>query len=201
MIGGYASAAAPTDVSADNDSVRAWFLRSGAQVVQPSYAGVLATTGNGASGTGVARVTIANDSTGVVGLNAGSNLIGFTVPSASATTTNSASTYYLTSAASTNSTNIKASAGNVYTIRAVNTTATIYYLRMYNASSAPTCSSATNFIESIPIPASTSGGGIAINQTVGQAYSTGISFCLTGGGSSSDNTNAAVGVYLTVLYK
>jgi hypothetical protein len=32
-IGGYASAAAPTDVSADNDAVRAWFLRNGAQVV------------------------------------------------------------------------------------------------------------------------------------------------------------------------
>ena len=65
-IMGRASAAAPTDVSADNDAVHIWTLRSGAQVVQPSYAGVLATTGNGASGTGVQRVTIANDSTGVL---------------------------------------------------------------------------------------------------------------------------------------
>ena len=32
--------------------------------------------GNGASGTGVLRVTIANDSTGVVGLSAGTNLVG-----------------------------------------------------------------------------------------------------------------------------
>lgn len=74
--GGYASAAAPTDVSADTDIVRDWNLRSGAKVVQPSYAGVLATTGNGASGTGVARVTIASDSTGQVALAAGSATIG-----------------------------------------------------------------------------------------------------------------------------
>jgi hypothetical protein len=63
---GRASAAAPTDVSADNDAVMAWMLRSGATVTQPSFGGVLATAGNGASGTGVQRVTIANDSTGVL---------------------------------------------------------------------------------------------------------------------------------------
>lgn len=74
--GGYASAAAPTDVSADTDIVRDWNLRSGAKVVQPSFAGVLATTGNGASGTGVQRVTIASDSTGQVALATGSNTIG-----------------------------------------------------------------------------------------------------------------------------
>jgi hypothetical protein len=32
-------------------------------------------------------------------------------------------------------------------------------------------------------------------------YSSGIGFCLTGGGSSTDNTNAATGVYLALLYK
>ena len=63
---GRASAAAPTDVSADGDVVPFWLLRSGAQAVQPTFAGVLATTGNGASGTGVQRVTLANDSTGVI---------------------------------------------------------------------------------------------------------------------------------------
>ena len=66
MAMGRASAAAPTDVSADNDAVMPWYLRSGAQVNQVSFGGVLASTGNGASGTGVQRVTIANDSTGTV---------------------------------------------------------------------------------------------------------------------------------------
>lgn len=66
LMGGYASAAAPSDVSADGDSVRAWLLRSGAQAVQPTFAGVLGVAGNGGSGTGVQRVTLANDSTGVL---------------------------------------------------------------------------------------------------------------------------------------
>lgn len=66
LVGLYASAAAPSDVSADNDAVRAWALRSGAQCIQPTFAGILGVAGNGASGTGVQRVTIANDSTGVL---------------------------------------------------------------------------------------------------------------------------------------
>lgn len=60
-IGGYASATAPSDVSADGEVVRSWMLRSGALVQQPSYSGVLASTGNGAAGTGTLRVAIASD--------------------------------------------------------------------------------------------------------------------------------------------
>jgi hypothetical protein len=116
-------------------------------------------------------------------------------------TTNTASRCVLVSAGTTNSTNCKNAAGNVYGFRFVNTTGTIYYLRMYNSSSAPTCSSATGFIESIPIPASTSGAGFAFLEPMGEAYTTGISFCFTGGSSSTDNTNAATGVFGTILYR
>lgn len=76
LIGGYASAAVPTDVSADGDATDIWFLRSGAVCTQPTYGGVLAVAGNGASGTGVQRVTIANDSTGIISLTTGSAVIG-----------------------------------------------------------------------------------------------------------------------------
>lgn len=131
----------------------------------------------------------------------GINAAGAVWTTPTPTTAGGLTTHYLTSAASTNSTNVKNAAGQVYLIRAVNTTSTLYYLRMYNASAAPTCSSATNFIETIPIPASASGAGIVIPQYMGQTYATGISYCLTGGGSSTDNTNAATGVYLTILYK
>jgi len=110
-------------------------------------------------------------------------------------------TSYLTSAASTNATSVKASPGNVYGYSLVNTTATVYYLRMYNLAAAPTCSSATGFVETLPIPASTTGAGLQRVQPNGQTFSTGIAFCLTGGGASTDNTNAATGVYLTILYK
>ena len=41
LTGGRASAAAPTDVSADGDAVRAWFLRSGAQATVLTAAGAL----------------------------------------------------------------------------------------------------------------------------------------------------------------
>lgn len=64
LIGGFASAAAPSSVSADGDAVQAWFLRNGAQTVVLTAGGALmpgdATTGqfvggaiaHGASDTG-----------------------------------------------------------------------------------------------------------------------------------------------------
>lgn len=41
LMGGYAKAAAPTDVSADGDAVNAWFLRNGAQATVITAAGAL----------------------------------------------------------------------------------------------------------------------------------------------------------------
>src|SRR5262245_59966637 len=41
LVGGIASAAAPSDVSSDNDAVRAWFLRNGAQAMVVTAAGAL----------------------------------------------------------------------------------------------------------------------------------------------------------------
>lgn len=64
-IGGYASAAAPTNVSADGDAVRSWHLRNGAQCVNVTAAGTLIASGNGTNGTAL-RVTLASDSTGTV---------------------------------------------------------------------------------------------------------------------------------------
>lgn len=63
LTGCYASAAAPTDVSADTDATREWCLRNGARAIQPTFAGVLQSTGNGVAGTGTPRITIASDNT------------------------------------------------------------------------------------------------------------------------------------------
>lgn len=57
-----ASAAVPSDVSADGDGVLFWALRSGALAINPTFGGVLATTGNGVVGTGVQRIALASDS-------------------------------------------------------------------------------------------------------------------------------------------
>jgi len=65
-IGGVSSAAAPTDVSADGEAVRLWALRNGALAVNPTFSGTLAAVNNGAVSGGTLRVTIANDSTGVL---------------------------------------------------------------------------------------------------------------------------------------
>jgi hypothetical protein len=113
-------------------------------------------------------------------------------------------TSYTAAGASTNATSVKGSAGTVYGYSLTNTTTTIYYLRMYNLSSAPTCSSATGYVSTIPIPpaaASGGAGGREINKNIGQAFTTGIGFCVTGGASSTDNTSAATGVFVEILYK
>lgn len=190
-------------------------LTTALNVNAAQVSGTAVSVNNGAVDAGTTRVTIANNSTGVVGLNAGSAIVGKvgvdqTTPGttnavqAIAGTTGGASVCYLSSGASTNATNCKNGAGNVYLYRPINTTTTTYFLRMYNLTTAPTCSSATGYVETIPVPpASVTGGagGIAVDQVVGEAFSTGIAFCLTGGGSSTDNTNAATGVYVALLYK
>jgi len=155
--------------------------------------GVTPLMGNGVTGTGSQRVTLASDNT------ANSNpFLAQPVPG----TANGASTCVLQSAASTNATNCKNAAGLLYGVEVINTTSALYYLRLYNLTTSPTCSSATGFIRTIPIPHGTgAGAGIANFYTVGETYGTGIGFCLTGGGSSTDNTNAATGVYLTLFYK
>lgn len=68
LMGGYASAAAPTNVSADGDATRIWLLRNGAQCVNLTAAGTLVAAGGGTEATAL-RVTIATDSTGVLSVD------------------------------------------------------------------------------------------------------------------------------------
>jgi len=129
------------------------------------------------------------------------NLLGARAIFPTAHSAGGALTCYLTSAATTNSTNCKASAGTIYDLSVVNTTATLYYLRLYNSSSAPTCSSSTNFVESIPVPAATAGAGIVKTFPVGREYTTGIGFCYTLNGTNNDNNAAVTGSYISIGYK
>lgn len=109
---------------------------------------------------------------------------------------------YIVSAASTNSTSCLAAAGNFYGYELYNTTTTVYYLRLYNLATAPTCSSATGFIRSIPIPPAAAAGqvgGVIVPAVMAINYTTGIGYCITGGSSSTDNTNAATGIFGALL--
>jgi hypothetical protein len=104
-------------------------------------------------------------------------------------------------AASNNSTLIKNSSGVLCDLVIINTTATLYYLKLYNSASAPTCSSATNLKHVFPIPAATTGAGFARHVPYGELYQTGIGFCVVGGGGDTDNTNAATGVFVEASYQ
>lgn len=177
--------------------------------------------GNGTTGTGSLRVTIASDNssntnaflvTGTGGtfpatqatassLNA--TVVGTgtfaTQSSLVAATTGGCTPAKTLSAASTNATSIKGSAGTLCKLVAVNTSATIYYLKFYDKATAPTCNSDT-VLATYPVPPSNSGIAISLSS-FGEAYPTGIGFCLTGGLADNDNTNAATGVAISYAYK
>lgn len=117
--------------------------------------------------------------------------------------TGGATPNYYISTASNNSTNIKASAGQVYSITVVNVTAALKYIRLYNTSSAPTCTSGTGVVFYSPIPGSTTNPvPLTFSMAVGRSFSTGIGFCITGGSGVTDNTSTAAGdVILNYAYK
>lgn len=91
----------------------------------------------------------------------------------------------LISAASTNATSVKASAGQVGFIYAANLNAAVRYLKLYNKASAPTVGSDTP-IATLPIPASTTGNGFTLAIPAGVNFVTGIAYALTTGAVDAD---------------
>ncbi len=166
-------------------------------------------SGSGGGGTGdLDAVTETLGSTTVLRnaiYDAAGNPVDWNAPvstNLAAATTGGSTKYGYQSAASTNSTLVSAGAHTLHQLTLINTTATIYYLRLYDAALAPTCSSGTNFAYTIPIPASTSGAGVSVPLgPFGQAFTNGLAFCLTGGPTGTDNTAAATGVFLIASYK
>lgn len=89
-------------------------------------------------------------------------------------------TFYLTAANSTNATNIKASAGQLYRADLSNNSATPAYVSYYNTSGTPTCG--TSIVYQMMIPAnSTSGAGWVSAGSMGLAFSSGIGICVATG--------------------
>lgn len=133
------------------------------------------------------------------------NPVDWTAPvpiNIAATTTGGCTPYGYQSAASNNATSVATGARTLCGLTAINTTGTLQYLRLYNVSGAPTCSSATGFLYTVPVPASTTGAGAALPLgPFGQAFSAGLSFCITGGPTSTDNTNATTGIFVVASYK
>jgi hypothetical protein len=104
----------------------------------------------------------------------------------------------LISAATTNATSVKASAGTVYSIYAVNLNAAVRYLKLYNKASAPTVGTDTP-VATFPIPASATGAGFTINLPFGFDFSTGIALATTTGYLDADTGAVAAGEIFVVL--
>lgn len=103
-----------------------------------------------------------------------------------------------TIANTTNATSAKGSAGNIFVIIALNTTATITYLKIYNKATAPTVGTDTP-IMTLPIPAN---GALTVDFAQGYYCSTGIAYGITtdaaDGGSTAPAAGAIVG--LNMMY-
>jgi hypothetical protein len=95
------------------------------------------------------------------------------------------STLLQTSAATTNATSVKASAGNLLSIVANNTGAAIAYIKLYNSAAAPTVGT-TAIVLTIAVPA---GGFVNLNfGAAGARFSTGIASAVTNLGTDADTT-------------
>jgi hypothetical protein len=98
-------------------------------------------------------------------------------------------TAFTNSAATTNATSTKASAGTVWSVFASNINAAVRYLKLYNKASAPTVGTDVP-VMIIPIPA---GGFVQIGPgSNGIRFATGIAWALTSGAADSDTGAVSV---------
>jgi hypothetical protein len=110
-------------------------------------------------------------------------------------------------AASNNGTVIgTAAAHTLCGFRWENTTTTLMDIRFYDTATAPVggapCNSATGIVSNdVAQSNAISPGGVANLGPAGMAFASGIVVCITGANADNDNTNAATGINLTVLWK
>lgn len=103
------------------------------------------------------------------------------------------------SAASTNATSTKGSAGQVCGLHASNTNAAARYLKLYNKATAPTVGSDTP-VMTLLIPPNSS--GIVMNNDLCIAFATGIAEALTTGVTDADTGAVAVNeIVFHIFYK
>ena len=100
--------------------------------------------------------------------------------------------YTVQPTASVNNATIKAAPGSVLKVEAFNNSATINYVRLYDAGAGFNgCGSATNLRWQGLIPGSTSGAGLSTTWGGdGMRFTTGIAICVTSGYAQNDTTAA-----------
>lgn len=174
------------------------------QAMATSLSGTLTVAAHAVTNAGTFAVQAAQAGTWNIGsittlpaLPAGTNNIGTVNSQTVPTTTGGLSTYHLAAAASTNATNIKASAGQLYGYMISNTSAAYSYVAFHNSASAPTAGASIFF--KIGIPA---GGAANVEFSNGVAFSSGIGITtVTGAADSSSTAVAANDLIINVFYK
>ena len=89
------------------------------------------------------------------------------------------------SAASTNATSLKASAGTIWWLHVTNTNASPRYLKLYNKASAPTVGTDTPQ-HTFVIPGNAAGAGFCLPIEGGIDFATGIAYAITTGIGDAD---------------
>ncbi len=178
--------------------------------------GTTVSTGSGVMTAGTQRMALATDSPGVIGTGSagsssttvltvqgivgmtGLNVINSTASLLNANVSGSIGVIPQTvgglllsstiATASTNTTIVKGSAGQLYHIACTNNTATIAYLKFYNATTNGNFTTLTP-VWRVMIPGSSTGGAGIVDDIVnGLAFSTGICFATTANITDTDST-------------
>ena len=109
----------------------------------------------------------------------------------------------IVTAASLNCSSIKASSANLYSLAGSSTANAPHFVRVYNIATTPSATANTP-VMIIGVPAAAASSGNVLPNTLpplGIALSNGLGLCITGGGTITDNTNAAVGSQINYSYK
>jgi len=112
-------------------------------------------------------------------------------------TTGGATNFRINAAATTNATNVKASAGQVYGWCLTNAAAALRYVRLFNLATAPTVGTSTP-TQTIILAAN--GGEVCQSFDFGIVYATGIAFDITGANGDSDATAVTANDVSGALY-
>ena len=116
-------------------------------------------------------------------------------------TSNGLTATRLISAATTNATSVKTSAGQIYNVQAFNTNASARFLKLYNLSVAPTVGTSVP-VATWVIPGNASGSSLVVEIANGMTFASGIAFAITANMADTDTT--AVGasdVAVNLQYK
>lgn len=188
------AAATPTDTAVNANDIGAVGMTNNREmyVSLRDVSGQAAATGSGTA-TAALRVEIANNGTGTVGLNAGTNAIGklaansgvdigdVDVTSTTFPTLSTASTYSPTRFANlgANATlNVKSSAGNVLSLYCNNENAADRFIQLHNTATTPSASDAPLYVFRVP-----AGGDVLVGTdfftNAGVNFSTGIAFAFS----------------------